>query len=297
MHSEQAKALLKGSNHFREGFPIYINRVEETFDLDFHTHDFIEITYVCEGKGYHHIGEQVVPVSKGELFVIPIGIPHVFRPVSASRSDRLVVYNCIFTEQALKSTADTVGDFTLATALRLHLGEQQAGYGILDRELSFEPIFQSMLEEHTTKKPGFTAVLHSLLGWLLILLARKLEQPDDVRFEAADAIGETMDYIRHHVAEDLNLQALAERSRLSERHFFRLFKQRTGQTFHSFVQQARVRTACEYLAGTTLKISAIAENVGYKDLQSFYRVFKQVVGTTPGEYRNKRLDVQGRLSV
>ena len=278
--------LYKGESHFRKGLSIYVNRVEETFAASFHNHDFIEITYVREGKGFHHIGDQIVPVRKGELFVIPIGIPHVFRPVSASGKDKLIVSNCIFTEQALQAVAALTGDFPLIEALKLG-PEDKAGYGLLDRELAFEPIFQSMLEEFGGDKPGNGAALQSLLGWLLILRRRKRQQPEEGRLPAEDPIDDTLAYIRRHVSEDLRAQALAERCRLSERHFVRLFRKRTGQNPHPFVQQVRMRTACEYLSGTTLTIAAIAEAVGYRDLPSFYRVFRQVVGTTPREYKLK----------
>jgi AraC family L-rhamnose operon transcriptional activator RhaR len=107
----------------------------------------------------------------------------------------------------------------------------------------------------------------------------------DKLIPAEDAIDDTLAYIRRHVAEDLRAQVLAERCRLSERHFVRLFRKRTGRNPHPFVQQVRMQTACEYLSGTTLTIAEIADAVGYRDLPSFYRVFRQVVGTTPRVYK------------
>lgn len=284
MHAERAQELYKGESHFLRGLSIYVNRVEETFAASFHRHDFIEITYVCAGTGFHHIGDQVVPVRKGELFVIPIGIPHVFRPVSARSKDKLIVINCVFNEQALQTAAALTGDFPLIESLKLETADK-AGYGLLDRELVFEPIFQHMLEEFVGGKPGNGAALQSLLCWLLILLSRKLRQPEEGGLPAEDAIDDTLAYIRRHVSEDLRARVLAERCRLSERHFVRLFRKRTGHNPHPFVQQVRMQTACEYLSGTTLTIAEIAEAVGYRDLPSFYRVFRQVVGTTPREYK------------
>lgn len=74
--------LLKSESFLNLPLQLFVNRCSENFVMPFHTHDFIEYSYVAEGKGFHHIGDDIVPVNKGMLFVIPVGIPHVFRPIS-----------------------------------------------------------------------------------------------------------------------------------------------------------------------------------------------------------------------
>jgi AraC family L-rhamnose operon transcriptional activator RhaR len=282
---EQHKEVLLGSNLFREGMEIFINRVEEAFQLDYHSHDFIEIAFVSEGRGYHHIGDQVQAVSKGDLFVLPIGTTHVFRPTAARGGQKLIVYNCVFTESVLQEASLLVKDIDLAATLRLTPSSREEGYGFHDLDLEFEPLFQTMHEEHSSNRPGSAAVLFSLVVRLLVQIARKLLLANNRTFEDADPIGQAVDYIRRHSAENLSIRSMAEMCRMSERHFFRLFRQRTGQTFHDFLQHARIQSACELLVGTRHKIAVIAETVGYRDLQSFNRVFKRIVGMTPREKR------------
>lgn len=280
---------------FRQGMQIFANRAPETFELNYHAHDFIEITYVAEGKGFHHFEDKVLAVSRGDLFVLPVGVSHVFRPASADRQSRLVVYNCTFTEHALEEIANRVGDFDLIAALQLGHGRRSGGYGLADRELTLEPLFERLNDEHHLARPGSAAMLEALLLQLLIQLARKRQPPggrSDKRelsppaFNAsADPLDEVIDYIRRHPADTLTVRRMAALCRLSERHFLRLFQRRTDQSFHAFVQHARVRRACELLLGTQQTLDAVAAAVGYKDLPSFHRVFKRLVGLTPGQYR------------
>lgn len=280
--------VMKGSDFFRSELAIYVNRAEESFESSFHAHDFIEITYVSEGSGYHHIGDQVQAVCKGDLFVLPVGVPHVFRPASAHPNQRLVVYNIIFTESLFEHLRDQVMvDLDVSSLLKLRPGDNDHGYWIRDRELACEPLFLAMHEEYSTQRSGRIAVLYGHLIQLLVLLHRKTTQPNTRTFETDDPIGDAIEFIRSHANEGLTLRSMADMGRMSERHFFRLFKQRTGQTFHEFVQHARVRTACELLQCTAHKISLISETVGYSDMESFYRVFKRIVGMTPGEYRKR----------
>ena len=102
--------LMRGTQHFREGMRIFVNRVDESFDLHYHAHDFIEISYVAGGSGFHHIGGKVLPVAKGDVFLLPVGTSHVFRPRSADRRQKLTVYNCIFTEDLFGEAAAAVDD-------------------------------------------------------------------------------------------------------------------------------------------------------------------------------------------
>jgi AraC family L-rhamnose operon transcriptional activator RhaR len=270
--------------------PVYVNRFEENFTSSYHAHDFIEIAYISEGKGYHHIGDQVHAVSKGDVCVLPIGVQHVFRPASAHRDQRLVVYNCVFTEGLLEHlTGQVIVDLDLGTLLTLQPdGRNDHGYWISDRQLSFEPLFLSMYEEYSINRNGSSAVLYALLIQLLVMLHRKTYKPAAQLFQPEDPLVEAIDYIHAHASEPLSIRTLADLCKLSERHFFRLFKQRTGQTFHTFVQHTRIRSACELLQCTSQKIGAISEAVGYADAESFYRVFKRIVGMTPGMYRKQQ---------
>lgn len=274
---------LQGAAFFRPGLEIFVNRNRESFDYQMHAHDFVEIAYVTEGRGFHHLGDRTEAVSKGDLFVLPIGTSHVFRPVGAG-GERLVVYNCLFTERMLQAAAALVPDFDLIDALRLRSSE---AFGAYDPDLSVEPLFAAMLDEHAAMRPGSSAMLFAMLVRLLLLLVRLLERPHRPAFEAADPIGQAVAYMRRHASEKLTVAELARLSRMSERHFFRRFKQRTGQTFHDFLQQERIQAACQLLAHTDCKITTVAEQVGYRDLPSFHRLFKRTVGLTPGAYRKR----------
>lgn len=80
----------------------------------------------------------------------------------------------------------------------------------------------------------------------------------------------------------------------SERHLQRLFKLHTGQTFRRYRQARRIEKSCEWLRDPRLKISSVAEIVGYRDQDNFVGIFKRYMGKTPSEYR-KGLQLSGDL--
>ena len=64
-----------------------------------------------------------------------------------------------------------------------------------------------------------------------------------------------------------------------------LFHRETGTTFSAYVKAYRISKAKELLAGTNLKLYEISERVGYSDPKYFSRIFKEITGQLPTEYR------------
>ena len=64
-----------------------------------------------------------------------------------------------------------------------------------------------------------------------------------------------------------------------------LFHMETGTTFSNYVKTYRISKAKELLVGTNLKLYEISEKVGYSDPKYFSKVFKEITGQLPTEYR------------
>lgn len=92
-------------------------------------------------------------------------------------------------------------------------------------------------------------------------------------------------YIRDHHTEDLSLAQVAAAVHTSIFYFCKLFKKVTGTTFTEFVSRTRVEKAKNLLLNPNLRVSEIAYEVGFQSLTHFNRVFKQIMGESPTEYR------------
>lgn len=82
-----------------------------------------------------------------------------------------------------------------------------------------------------------------------------------------------------------SVQDAADKLGLSSSYLSQYFKQQTGDTLIGYVANLRIRKACSLLETTTMPLQMISESVGYYNLNSFIRRFKQITGLTPGEYR------------
>ncbi len=93
---------------------------------------------------------------------------------------------------------------------------------------------------------------------------------------------------REYANQNLNLSDLAAEYGITPNYLSSLFRKGVGVTFTSYVESYRVAKAKKLLLNGTDKIYEIAEAVGYPDAQYFSKVFKEHVGKSPQDYRNKR---------
>lgn len=88
-------------------------------------------------------------------------------------------------------------------------------------------------------------------------------------------------------SEDLTREAVASHVFLNPDYLDRLFKKESGQSVTEFIVSKRMLLARDLLTATHQSVSSIASRAGYTNLAHFSRRFKQVVGMSPKDYRNK----------
>ncbi len=280
----------RGEHFFQKNQLLYVNRAIESIMSPYHDHDFLECVYIAEGAGYHHIADQVHKVHKGQVFFIPIGISHVFRPVSLSKTlNPLSVFNCVFSPLLLHKLSAFASDYSIVQ----FLNDMESGhfpyYSCIDTNDQFEKLFLSLHREYALPQTGTSDYLHTLLLQLLIALQRSMERSSPSPAPQQTAFIKLLNDLDQHYDQELTLAKLAQASGWSERHLQRLFQQHTKQSFHRYLQNLRIQKSQELLRGSQLKISAIAEMVGYKDIHSFNHLFKRCTGMTPSVYRKEEI--------
>lgn len=93
-------------------------------------------------------------------------------------------------------------------------------------------------------------------------------------------------YIEQHLKEPLTLEDVANACFLSKSHFCKIFKEETGKTFKTYLNEVRIERAKSLLRHSSLKNYSIAKEVGIEDASYFNELFKKTTGLTPNEFRN-----------
>lgn len=125
----------------------------------------------------------------------------------------------------------------------------------------------------------------SLQNWAMDCLGAALRLLQTSHNVSSATVTKIRQYIRSRLSEEITRDELAAHVYLNPAYLSRLFKKETGLSMSDVIIQERLQKAKQLLEETELKITDIAERVGYTSLGSFSNLFKRMVGVTPQHYR------------
>jgi len=101
----------------------------------------------------------------------------------------------------------------------------------------------------------------------------------------ADWLADFEAYIRAHIADDaLSISFLAQEFSMSESTFLRQVTRITGLSPKQYLQEVRLHAAREMLENKTYSsVSQVSEKVGYSNVRTFTRSFRERFGKLPSE--------------
>jgi AraC-like DNA-binding protein len=100
-----------------------------------------------------------------------------------------------------------------------------------------------------------------------------------------ERIRRMMSYIEVHYREEVTVSAIADSAMISISECLRCFRSTIGTTPIQYLKQYRIQQAARLLKETPEKVSEIASRCGFQDMSYFTKVFREVFGCVPTEYR------------
>ena len=104
--------------------------------------------------------------------------------------------------------------------------------------------------------------------------------------ESRSEIREIAEYIDKNFAFPITLSGLAANFGYSPNYFSSLFHKIVGVSFREHLCRVRVEESKHLLLSTDYSITDIAVAMGFPDQSYYCKVFKNVVGVTPGKFRS-----------
>lgn len=122
-------------------------------------------------------------------------------------------------------------------------------------------------------------------GIIELVVDKKIADASNKMDTTKDTIKKAISYIDQHLKEDLSLKEVAAHVHLNPSYFSVLFKEQLNLNFSEYVTRRRIQRAKELVVSTSLPITEIAEEAGYKTSKYFIKIFKEIEGMTPSAYR------------
>ena len=279
---EDIKAIMESK---KGKLPLYmaIHTVRKT---TLHHHGFVELSYVIENRGTETINGVSHYLQPGTASFL---LPHHIHEINSESDQPIVKYCCMFDinillgssyESELASLLFQVGstipsfvDFSPAMAQRM------------------SSIFELLLEEYNRQDGiGRSSLIRAKLTEAMLMFIRASDACQPLTLQEAEPdekinFWKIVQYIHVHYAEKLTLDWLSQHFRVSTPYISRSFKKHLGRSFLEYLHALRVESVVSMLLSTNMSLIDIAAEAGFESYRSFSRVFREVHGQSPSDYR------------
>jgi AraC-like DNA-binding protein len=145
---------------------------------------------------------------------------------------------------------------------------------------------RQILYEQNTKPPGYKLSIQQNLSLAILQIYRarlshSKQKTSSSPPKSGERIKAVIDFVSQNCHEQYGLADAARLAKVSQRQFTNLCKNITGISFIKYLNTIRCRKAAELLKQTDKSVAAIAFEVGYEDLSTFYRAFKKIYKAPP----------------
>lgn len=254
-------------------------------DFPEHTHDYVEVVYMCQGQTTHLVNGVSITLRQGELLFLSQSARHEVR--KAGEGD--IAVNFIVLPDFFSTPLAAIGEEE--TPLRRFLVDCLCGQGngpgyLLFRVAEAKPV-QNLVEnllftllQGSVSKRKTSQMIMALLFLELTARTEALETGD----QDQALMVRVLSYIEGSYAHG-SLTELAQTLHYDLYWLSREIKRQTGKTYTQLVQEKRLAQAAFLLGNTSRNVDDIAAAVGYENMGYFHRIFRAAYGVSPRTYR------------
>lgn len=279
--ADNEKPAAEKRGYLREDFRLFHINDRRSMDFDSHSHDFHKlilclggsVTYLIEGKTYTLSARDVLFVPKDKIH----------HSKTDASYERIVLF---IDDGYLDQCAE---DGALSTCF--HRADKNGTCLFHADSAAWFPILDAAQElEEASSGEGFCFRLLAKTAFIrLMIYVNRLALCDSgiagtVEDEKTHDI---ISYINAHYDENLTIERLAQTFYISRSSLIHHFKNATGGSVHSYINQKRLTAALALLRGGTSAAEA-ARLCGFPDYTVFYRGFKRMYGYPPSETKPRQ---------
>lgn len=253
-----------------------------------HTHNFVEVVYMCQGTTTHIIDDKKIVLQTGDLLFMN---QHAQQEVLPAGEDDIAINFLIlpeFFENAIHTIINESSQ--LRNFMTSCLTNQNMGGNYLYCHTSnIQPIVNLMenmiwiMLEHPPNEQALSQETMALLFLFLLNYTDRIQMPSSSYKQ--ELMLKLLSYIDRHY-QNASLTVFCKDNNVDLYYMGRLIRKQSGHTFQELLAKKRMEQAAFLLKNTDLATIDISYLVGYENTSYFHRLFKNTYDMTPKQYRH-----------
>ena len=245
-------------------------------DYTAHFHKAFEFIMPMKGRTYATVNRIEYILQEGECLLVPSYAMHSIR-VEDGNDCVVVVFSERYAESATKQFRSNepqgycmrlpqeCREYVVATLAKQTKGETRDGAWALEKP----PLYR------------LKACLYMIFDEFISQNSMKRKNAD------GELVARLIECVENEFATDITLTALAQRMGYSYDYLSRVFNQTFHVNFKTIVNQYRCEQAIHLLQTTQSTLTEIASDSGFQSIRSFNRVFRELIGASPSDFRRE----------
>lgn len=253
-----------------------------------HSHNYIEMIYMCSGSQKHVINESAeLTLKAGEILLLNQHASH--RTGITDFND--IAINLIILPQFLNTAVEMIGSDNKISEF-IFSGLTGRGHEIsymhfnVSDILPVQNLMENLIWSVVNKQPNRRNINQVTMGLLFLQLlgCTDLLITGESRTVASSVVMAALAEIEQNYSHAM-LNNVAEHCNVSAAYVSSVVKAATGKTFKENLMEKRLSKAAELLKKTAFPVNDIIVMVGYENTSYFYRIFNEKYGMSPKSYR------------
>ena len=263
-----------------------------------HWHEHLEVMCCLKGAFSLRVGGETMRLSEGDFAAINPEVPHEI--FDGQENGLQIIYSVDAGLLRKKDTERyqfaTVGANALPENCpeikRFRRSVARIAWMVTPGKDTMEAYFRSRgkpEELFIPREEDWYAYQREVYESLWCLARHKSDQKQGTEhWEGQEQFYHCVQMVHSQFGAQMDAKSLSAALGLSEPTLYRMFRKYLGMSLNSYIRLVRLHGAQNLLERTDREITEIAYTCGFGSLSNFYRVFREMTGQSPGEYRRRR---------
>lgn len=255
--------------------------IANDFPWNYHYHPEFELVLVFAGSGRRHVGNHLSYYDEGDLVLIGSNLPHAgFGYDALGEHEEIVIQ---FRDDFLGEKFFEKPEMILIKKLFERSQQGIQFYGNTQKKIT-EKLKQLLPLSHFERLVSLLNVFQDLAISEEYNLLNSLDTRYDFSQKDQLRLKKVYEYIEQSYQNPINIREAANVANLTVPSFCNYFKKVVNQTYTDFVNEFRINKACQLLM-TEMSIADVCFECGFTNNSYFSKVFKQIKGKSPLEFK------------